>query len=189
MDVERASAGAGIAAVAVAFGAIIAATLASPAFSWTGSALSDLGASGAPTRALFNGGLVVAGLLALGFVPALWRGADTAPGRLAAVAFAVDAALLAGVGLFPAGTALHLPVAVGFYLLLTGALWTHAGARWRAGDRRGARFSFALGAANLAAWVAWAATGDVLRAGLALPEAAGALALGVWTVRTALAHR
>jgi hypothetical membrane protein len=67
-DLDRLGRASGVAFPVVSLGAILLATLVSPTFTWTGSALSDLGAFGAPTALLFNGGLVLAGLVAFPFV-------------------------------------------------------------------------------------------------------------------------
>jgi hypothetical membrane protein len=64
----RAGTVAGPAGVAVSLGSILVATTLTPAFSWTGSALSDLGAPGAPYAAVFNGGTVLGGVLGAVFV-------------------------------------------------------------------------------------------------------------------------
>lgn len=184
-DAEDLSALAGPAAVLVSIVAILGATVVSPTFAWTASALSDLGAAGAPTAPLFNGGLVATGLLAVGFVPALWAGAESLPERGGAVAFGLASVALAGVGLFPIGTDPHVPAAVGFYLLVAATLVLWGTGRLLAGDRRRAAFALGLAVAELGAWVVWAATGEFFRPGLALPETVGAVAFGAWTVATA----
>lgn len=181
MDVRRASATAGLASPAVAFAGILGAALTMPGFDPTRNALSDLGVAGPVPALLFNGGLILAGLLALAFVPALWDGASTRLHRVGAAVFGVDAVFLGLIGVFPSGTPQHTPVALAFYLLLTAALWGYAAADWLAGRRPSALAALGLGALNLAAWVGWALTGPVFRPGLALPEIPGALALGVWT--------
>ncbi|MFB6137230.1 MAG: DUF998 domain-containing protein [Halobacteriaceae archaeon] len=86
-------------------------------WSITGHALSDLGAVGVDHAWVFNASLVLAGVLGL------LGAAQLAPSRgrvLAAAGFA----LLAGVGLFPEGTALHAPLAVGFFLVETAGVAT-----------------------------------------------------------------
>lgn len=99
---------------AVAFVAIFGAALLAPEFSWRADALSDLGAPGAETAWLFNGGLICAGVLGVPFAASLASSARTRFDRLTAVVLVLTLALLSGVGLFPTGHPLHLPVAAGF---------------------------------------------------------------------------
>ncbi|MFC6835713.1 DUF998 domain-containing protein [Halomarina ordinaria] len=176
----------GLLAPVVALGAIALATLRSPSFTWTGSALSDLGAPGAPTEWLFNGGLILGGLLALPFAYRVWTRGRNRLERAGAAVFALDALCLAGVGAFPIGTDLHGPFAVAFYLLLSLSLWVYGGGNALAGDRARGLVTAALGVLNLAAWAIWAAAFTDVAPGLALPESVGALVVGVWTATTAL---
>jgi hypothetical membrane protein len=179
-----------ISAVGTPF-AIVLATLLAPWFSWSGNALSDLGV--APrTALLFNGALIGGGLLALPFAWLLWTTADgesmTADSerttahevieRVRSTLFALAAITLGGVGAFPSDTALHFPVAVSFFLLLTATLLVDGLARWR--ERTG-QFAVVAAAGHVLAWVLW---GQGIRPGpgLALPEFVGALALSGWIV-------
>lgn len=180
---ERIGTAAGVAAPAVAVGAILLATALSPTFTWTGSALSYLGAPGAPTAALFNGGLVLGGALALPFAVRLVGAARNRLETAGAAVFGLAALALAGVGVFPLGTALHGPVAVAFFLLLSLSLWTYGAGNARAGDRRLGAVTASLGLLNLAAWVVYAALFDGV--GLALPEAVGTGVLAAWSIGTA----
>jgi hypothetical membrane protein len=180
---ERLGTAAGVAAPAVAVGAILLATLLSPTFTWTGSALSDLGAPGAPTAALFNGGLVLGGALALPFAARLVGAARNRVEAAGAGVFGLAAVALAGVGLFPLDTPQHTPVAVAFFLLLSLSLWTYGAGNVLAGDRRLGAVTVLLGLLNLAAWVVYLALFEGL--GLALPEAVGTAVLAAWSVGTA----
>jgi hypothetical membrane protein len=165
---------AGAAGSAVALGGILLATAVSPTFSWTASALSDLGVA-APTALLFNGGLVLGGLLALGYTGALWRSA-----RPVAVVYALCACALVGVGAFPSDTAPHVPAAVAFFALLAATLALD-GLRRR--TTATGRASLLLAAVSVAAWPLWFATG--LGSGVAVPELVGALSLAAWVVALA----
>jgi hypothetical membrane protein len=121
----------GLAAPVVAFGGIFAAIASAPWFSWTDSWLSDLGGvpgssdiwtSRGVTSTLFNGGLILAGLLALvwanGMEPHLRAGGR--PGRIAAFLSYVSAVSLALVGLFPETTGvLHSAVSRIFFISVT----------------------------------------------------------------------
>ena len=108
MDRESALRGSGAAAVIVTMTAILLATLVSPAFAWTDNALSDLGVTGTDagtgtTVLLFNGGLIVGGVLGVGFAVALARLRPTWPGRIVAGLFALTMVLMGLVGVFPSG--------------------------------------------------------------------------------------
>lgn len=172
---DRLSRLAGPAAVAVTLPGIAVAVALSTEFSWAGSALSDLGT--APrTSGLFNGALVAGGALGVGFLPALWRRTEGALGVAATAAFAGAMVAMAAVGLFPAGTALHLPAAVAFYLLGT-ATMALDGAASR--DRPRGRAAVGAAAVHLLVWVAWVGALRT-RAGLAVPETVGALLFAAW---------
>jgi len=188
--VEEVSAGCGVGAALVPMGAILVATLFSPAFSWTGDALSNLGgaadpAANATTILLFNGGLVVGGLLGVGFVYVLFARAAHAAERAGAVAFGLAMIALALVGVFPQGRPPHFPAAVSFYLLLSVGLWLYGMGNLFAGERERGLATMLLGVVNIAAWVGWGLTGPVVRPGLALPEIVGAVVLAGWAVVTA----
>lgn len=162
---------AGAASPAVALGGILLATALDPTFSWTTDALSDLGVR-APSALAFNGALIAGGLLGLPYAHLLFERAD----RAVAVAFGVGSLCLAGVGLFPSGTALHAPVAVGFYLLATVALAGDGVARR---DESTGRLTLALAAGHVLSWTTWGA-GLWPATGLALPEFVGALIVAAW---------
>lgn len=183
---DRVLRGSGGAAVALTMVAILAATVVSPAFSWTGNALSNLGvtetaAGTGLTVVLFNGGLLLGGLLGLGFAVALARTAVSLAGRVTALSFGLAVVFMALVGVFPQNTSPHFPVALGFYLLISVTLWldglTALGRGWR---QRGI-VAVSLGTANLAGWLVWGLTGPPTRAGLAIPELWGAVLFSAWT--------
>jgi hypothetical membrane protein len=168
--------------VAAAAGAVVAlsgvaaaATLAD-AFSPLAGDLSDLGVAAPAVAAAFDGGLVAGGVLAAPLARSLWRRAEGAAARIAAAAYGLAAVSMAGVGAFPAGTAPHVPAAVGVYLGATVALGADGLAR--RGSRTG-RAALALAAGHVACWAAWLAVGPP---GLAVPETAGALALAAWVL-------
>ncbi len=166
---------------AFAFLAIIGATLLAPEFSWASNALSDLGAPGAETAWLFNGGLVLAGLLGLPFATALARTARNRIGLLAAGFVVLTLALLAGVGVFPSGHPFHLPVAAGFYLVATLTLWTAGTGDVLAGETRFGLLAIWLANIQVLQWLAWV-TGIRVGPGLAVPEAIGAALFAAWVI-------
>ncbi|MFC6973740.1 DUF998 domain-containing protein [Halomicroarcula sp. GCM10025709] len=190
---ERASLWAGVVSVVVTNAAILSAALASPGFRWTGHALSNLGQPGHAvatplTTLLFDGGLVVGGLLGLGFAYALWTGSGTV-GKAAVPAFVAAMVAMAGIGVFPQSQPLHAPVAIGFYLLsmVTMALSGVGGVV--AGERRYAAVTLALTALHVGVWYGWVTGGPVFRAGLAIPEAVGAAIVAGWIGLVATTHR
>lgn len=173
----------GVLAPAVSLLGIALAVSLTPSFSWAASALSDLGRPGAPVPWLFNGGLVLGGVLALPFAWWRWQRAGSRVGRLTAIGLGGTGLALAGVGLFPSGTDLHFPVAVGFYCLLTYTLFLDGSARSLAGDvRRGVTWIW-VGVVHLTGWLLWVVVGV---GGLAVPETFGALLFTVWLVASAL---
>ncbi|MFC7134480.1 MULTISPECIES: DUF998 domain-containing protein [Salinibaculum] len=187
MDRDTVVRSSGGVAVGVTMAAILLATLLSPAFRWTGNALSNLGvtqsaAGTSLTVLLFNGGLVLGGAVGLVFSVVLARSLPTFGGRAVGVLFGLAMLAMAAIGVFPQDRPLHFPVAVGFYLLLSLALWADGVVSLRRGWRRRAVAGLALGTVNVFGWVAWGLTGSLRRPGLALPEIVGALALSVWAV-------
>lgn len=187
MDVGTAGRAAGVASVVVALAGVLAATAVSPAFSWTANALSELGvattAAGTETTVLlFNGGLAVGALLALGYAWYLSRTAASTLARVAAGSFAATAVLMGAIGLFPSGTSLHFPVSVAFFLSIPTTLAVAGLAALRAGGRRDGRVGLLLAVLGVAVWVAWLAAGGRSRLGLALPEFGGAVVLASWVL-------
>ena len=178
---RRALAWSGLAGATLGVSTTLLATALSPTFSSTASALSDLGAAGAPTALLFNGGLLAAGLVTLPFAVVLWSVARNLAERGGAVLVAATAGALALVGTFPTGTALHLPVSVAYFVLLSFALWVHGSGAVLAGDARRGLAAVWLGLGNVAAWGLWVVSG---LEGVALPELVGSLALLAWLALT-----
>ena len=188
---ERLLQGSGVGAVVVTLGTIFVATLVSPAFAWTGNALSNLGVTGTAagtglTVLLFNGGLILGGLLGLAFTTALWHSAPSLAGRATAVSLGLALVFMALVGVFPQNTAPHFPVALSFYLLVSVTLWLDGLAAGRRGWRRRAGLAIVLGTANFVGWLVWGLTGPPTRPGLAIPELWGALCFSAWTAWVAL---
>jgi hypothetical membrane protein len=187
MDRQSVLRGSGAVAVGVTMVAILLATALSPAFSWTGNALSNLGvtktAAGTPlTAIIFNGGLVVGGVVGVVFAVALARSLPTLGGRVVGLLFGLAMVTMGAVGVFPQNRALHVPVAAAFYLLLSVALWADGLVSLGRGWQRRGVAGLGLGVVNALGWVVWGVTGPVTRDGLALPEIVGAAALSVWAV-------
>ncbi|MFC6825995.1 DUF998 domain-containing protein [Halopelagius fulvigenes] len=156
----------------VALVGVTLATVVSPTFSWAGSALSDLGVR-PPTALLFNASLALGGAVALGYALVLRRHSG-----VVAACYAVAVASMGLVGVFPAGAALHFPVAVSFFLSLTAAMAADGLLRL---DTASGRLALTLSAAHVASWGLWL-RGVRLGPGLAVPEFAGAVAFAAWVV-------
>jgi hypothetical membrane protein len=179
--VDRALAYSGAAGVVVAFGSILLTTALEPWFAWPTNALSHLGD---PDRWglywLFNGGLAVAGALGSLFVLRVALAARSRAHRLAAAVLLAATVDLALVGVFEVGHPLHGPVSVAFFVALTYGLFLYGTADALDGrPRRGLAFVW-LGIAHVTGWALWATV--VPWTGVAVPESAGAAALGAWTV-------
>jgi hypothetical membrane protein len=173
----------GLAAPVVTLGAILVATVLSPSFSWTASALSDLGRPGEPTTWLFDGGLIVGALLALPFVWGLWSNRENGFDAVGTVLLLLSLVSMALVGVFPEGTELHFPMALTFFSALTYALFFLGTGRVVAGVTRFGLAGIWLGIGHVTSWVVWA-VGVRLGPGLAIPESVGAATLAVWMVAT-----
>jgi hypothetical membrane protein len=120
----------------VALSSIALAVERSPWFSWTGNAMSDLGAR-ANSSALFNTGLIVGGVLIAVFALGLRKSLKSrAIGNAGALAFLLTAAALCSVGIFPetAGD-IHRYVSVVFFVLLVISLWLVGAALVQLGER------------------------------------------------------
>ncbi len=164
----------GLASPIVAFLFIITAILTHPWFSFWQNALSDLGNPKENWNWIFNCGLIIAGVLGLLFAADLFGRVNGAE-RVAAAVFAVATLLLAMIGLFPEGSALHFPSAVLFYLLSAVAI-TICGVAWILTAER--RMYGILSLVMVAAGIAVAVLPDW--DGIAIPETAGAIIVFAW---------
>jgi len=133
---------------------------------------------------LFNGGLIVGGLLGLVFCALLYRVASGRVHRTVAGLLSLTLVLMALVGVFPQGTAPHFPVASGFYLMITISLWVDALAWRTAGNGEWAVRSALAGSTNILMWLVWVAAGTPW--GLAVPEIIGAVIFGTWVTLRSL---
>ena len=196
-DVRRLATYCGVAAPAVALGAVALATVvASPeTFTWRGRALSDMGRYGTRTFVLFNGGLILGGLLGLPFAWRLWITARDPFERVGIAALVVATLGLIGVGVFfIEHTAfylerdLHGPAAMTYFVLAPFAQWLYGTGAVRAGRIREGLASFWLGIAHPLVWLGWLlfllarTPGPDSMAWFAVPEFVAALAVGCWFV-------
>ena len=176
-------------AAVVTIGCTLLATLVSPSFAWQENALSNLGVTATDagttvTVVLFNGGLILGGVLGLVFTWLLYRTATGHLSRFVAVSLSLTLVLMALVGVFPQGTAPHFPVASGFYLMITISLWVDALAWRSAGNGTWAIRSGLAGTTNILMWLVWVAAGAPW--GLAMPEIIGAVIFGTWVTLRSL---
>jgi hypothetical membrane protein len=176
------AAASGVAAVVVAFVSILGAVALAPWFSWQANALSHLGAPDRASAPLFNGGLILAGVLGLGLFPAVWRTATHPVQRVGAAILVLAVGAMALVGAFPVGHSLHGPVSVTFFVAFTYGLFAFGTGDALAGHPRRGVATIWLGIAHVTGWAFWLAA-DI--EGVAIPEFVGATTLGVWVLATA----
>jgi hypothetical membrane protein len=189
MDTDRVGRSLGVASVLVTFGSTLLATVLSPAFAWTDNALSELGvagtAVGTPTTALlFNGGLIAGALLGLGFAWFLAKAATTWLGRLTGLSFGLTGVSMGGVGVFPMDVALHGPVAVAYFLLISVTLAVGGAAALTVGRRIDGLWSLGLAGGNFGVWAVYVAIDGPTVLGLALPELGGSIIFSSWVLLT-----
>lgn len=147
-------------------------------FSIQQDALSDLGDPETDLAWLFNVPVIIAGILAAIFYASLIERFDHRYQRVGTAIMGLSGLALAAVGAFPLGHALHVPVAVVFFVGLTvGILVTAVGDR-ATGKPMRARVAVNLVGLHILAW----AFGWWTLEGIALPELVGALVYAIWTV-------
>lgn len=181
------SLGAAVVSALVTLGSIVAAVAVSPTFRWSGHALSNLGQPGSPvatplTTAFFDGGLVLGGILGLGFAVALWLHTVSTGHRLVVPLFLLMMVSLIGIGVFPQSQPEHFPAAVGFFVFSMLAKAVDGTARILHGNRRLGAASLLLLGAHIGVWWAWSTGGPIVRDGLAIPELLGSLLIVTWIV-------
>lgn len=202
VDHRRVATGAGVAAPIVAVGAILLATfVATPGtFTWKTRALSDMGRPGTRTFLLFNGGLVLGGVLGVPFVWYLWTEARGYLQEAGTIALAGSVLGMIGVGVFflehttyYLDASLHGLAAVTTFTLAPFAGLLYGAGAARRGRRRIAAWSVASGALQLFGWVAWFAYlewwAPFPSAWFAVPEFLAAVCLGGWILRLAASAR
>lgn len=190
-DYRRLSLLAGLTSAVLTNVAILAAVAASPAFRWSENALSNLGQPGTTsattlTVVLFGGGLIVGGLLGVAFTVALWSMARNLVQRASVPVFGLAMVSMAGVGVFPQSQPLHAPAAISLYVLSMVAMTLHGSGAIASGARRLGGATLGLVVVHVSVWWWWSTGGPILRAGLAVPELAGALVITVWVLLVAV---
>ena len=143
-------------------------------FSFTGTALSDMGRIGLEKNCIFNVGLILSGVFGLLFSLSLYT---TLKGheRIPALGFTTAALSLIGIGVFPEGLALHVVFSVGFYLLALLSIFIIGVLMYKRKKNLGVFSVSSFGAACiLAGMPGWD--------GVAIPEVIGAFFICLWTV-------
>jgi hypothetical membrane protein len=181
--VNRTAAAFGVLSILVSLGTIGVAILLSARFSLSTSALSDLGRAGWTTTVVFNGGLLVAGLLALPFGVVLARNARTLLHAAGSVAFSLSAVSLALIGVFALPAPEHGLVAIGFFLAFTVAFVCYGAGDVRTGARGRGLATLGLALVHVLGWAVWLGAGTP--GGLAIPEIVGSACLSAWVLATA----
>lgn len=181
-SVQRLAAYSGPVGGAIGLIATLLAVALSPTFTWTGSALSELGGPTAANPWLFNWGLIVSGIVALPFAWAVWAAAENATQRTGAGTFALCVIALALVGVYPIDTDLHGPTALAYFAFLAATLWIHGSGTVLAGRPRAGLVAIWFGIVDVLTWIVWYLVGPGTAA---VPELVGAGLLLAWIVLTA----
>lgn len=177
----RAAAVCGILTPIIAFTCICAAMALYPQFSWIDNALSDLGVVEGAVSMIFNGGLMVSGILALAFAIGVQSYLNKSTiGKIGAFLFALDAIALIAIGAFPENTAPHFPASVAFFILFPIAMLFIGVVLTKRDENPMAAFSFLAAIFSIAVWVFQYAVG--FGKGVAIPETLTALAVSAWAL-------
>ncbi|MGB9676555.1 MAG: DUF998 domain-containing protein [Candidatus Bathyarchaeales archaeon] len=178
----RVSAVCGILTPIIAFTCILTAIALYPSFSWTDKALSDLGiVEGGAVSMIFNGGLMVSGILALAFAIGVQNYLDKSIiGKIGAFLFALDAIALIAIGAFPEKTAPHYPASLAFFALFPIAMLFIGIVLIKKNEKPMAAFSFLAALFSIAIWVFQYTVG--FGKGVAIPETLTSLAVSAWAL-------
>ena len=180
-------AAAGVASPILAFACILAAIASYPQFSWTNSALSDLGVIAGLTGPLFNFGLYASGVLGfvftvLGLLSLIGK---SAVGKVGSSLFAAATVALIAIGVFNesfSGT--HYAVSVAFFALAPISLFIITCAFAFEHRPRMAAFTVGVGVAAALPWLLQFAVNYVPN--VAVPETVSGLAVSAWTITVSL---
>jgi len=195
----------GYPAVVLGFGFMFLGTLIDPEFAWKTRSLSSIGeANGHELLAvgsldqiaflLFNGGLILGGLIGLPFVVVLGSLTEGTASTAGTVCGVLTLLGMSGVGVAyldgPLG-GLHFLFATTLFFGLTFTMWTFGTAMALGDDPRYGIGTIWLSNAQVFLWIVWiiaeamALTGDDVWTYFAVPEFVAGLAFGGWVVVTA----
>jgi hypothetical membrane protein len=186
-SLERYAVYCGLLAPVVSLGSTGLSTALAPAseFTWQAYALSDLGRRGARTFLLFNGGLILGGLLGAAFAWPLWRHSRNLLERVGTVVFVPTVVGLGLVGVFHLPHELHTPVALLFFIGGPVTQWLYGAGQMLADDAWFGVVSVSLGVGHVVGWVGWQLAVADSEAWFAVPEMIASLAFGLWTLALA----
>ena len=172
----------GIVAPIVAFTCILLSTASYPPFSWTNNALSDLGVKEGITAPLFNGGLMISGILALIFAAGLLKLLNkNNVGKIGVLVFALAALALITIGIFRENAKpMHYYASVGFFVFFLIAMLVIAGSSLYAKSVKTGLFTLIVAIIAAAPWAIEFSVRFV--PDVAIPEAISAVAASVWSI-------
>jgi hypothetical membrane protein len=98
--------------------------------------LSDLGQIGAKYAYIFNAAIIITGIMYMLATAGMLNGELTRLGRGSLIIFMISLFPYIGIGLFPKGTALHIPLTLTFYGLASVAMFAWCVDRLRRGEKR-----------------------------------------------------
>jgi len=173
---------AGIATPFTAFSCILAAIALWPHFNWTSNALSDLGVQWGLTATLFDGGLVVSGLLCMVFALGLWFFSSTKLlGKLATCLFFLACVAIVAIGVFnETFSPTHYVVSVMLFVMMPVSLLVFVGAFWLEGKHKLSVFTLATGLAAAFPWLLQFTIHYV--SNVAIPEFVSVLVVAPWAI-------
>lgn len=171
----------GILTPIIAFACILTAIALYSPFSWTDNALSDLGVVEGATAIIFNGGLIISGILALIFAVGMHLYLkESALGKIGSFLFALDALALMAIGVFPEKTSPHFPASVAFFALFPLAMIFTSVALIKKGEKKMAIFSLLAAVFSITVWTLYYVTH--FAKGVAIPETLTSLAVSAWAL-------
>ncbi len=168
----------GITSQLVGLIALLVVISSSPWFSWTENDISVLGVEGSATT-LFNGGLILTGLLSLIFAIGLGRSLlSSRLGQLGVVSLILGSIAISAVGIFPRSIDLpHDVASVAFFMFIILALLFIGVAAITASQMRWGLLSLVAGVLIIAFWLApWPWSGG------AIPQLLFCLPWSLWTI-------
>jgi hypothetical membrane protein len=172
----------GLFATVLVFSCILSAIATYSKFSWVNNALSDLGVQAGITPFLFNGGLVVSGLLYIVFAFGLKTIVGKSfVGKLGNILFIFACVSLVAIGIFNENfKPTHYLVSVAFFVLLPISLFAIMVGLWLNGQKTLSAFTLGIGLVASAPWVLQFSLNYVPN--VAIPEFLSGIAGAVWVV-------
>lgn len=139
----------------VTFACILLAVASYPEFSWTNNALSDLGIVPGVTMILFNGGLIIGGILFTLFAYGLFSFMrESLLGRTGAFVFALATISIICIGIFNEHfRPTHFIVSVALFTFMPISFFILTGAFWTNRQKSLSIFTLAVGLTAAAIWI------------------------------------